>query len=316
MKRAPWSSPGKAGKGAPRTPDRARAQVAPDATDAVPGPRRCAPGPRSSCCRTRRRAASPRSTQRAPRGMPLHRRPGLIAHEPHEAHARVTERRHESRQHPHPAALEHHEVHLHLLPRLGLKAHERVFLLRWPNRRQISLQLRQAAFVALLADLAQQHRRGQPQRPRRLHTPVDVLLERIQLRRPRAPRAITPRRLPPQHPSHCVARYIKFSGYRANAHPLPGQHSYFHLVLLSQHGGPKSRRRNTQVGQFSTDQAVAESDKGLRRHLLPVHRHDTRRRAFRALQAQRWRSEEEPWGRYCAKADQVLDKKCSAAQQA
>jgi len=78
-----------------------------------------------------------------------------------------------------------------------------------------------------------------------------VGLVAIQLRRSRPPRAVAPA---PQHPPYRVSRYRELPGDRPNVLALSGQYSYFQLVLLSQHGGPKSRRRNTQVGQSSTDQ--------------------------------------------------------------
>src|SRR3990167_7548657 len=75
------------------------------------------------------------------------------------------------------------EVDLHLLAGAGLEAHDRVST-PWLARANERLQLADAAGVTLLADLAEQNRRRNPEGTGRLDALAEVGMERLQFGRP------------------------------------------------------------------------------------------------------------------------------------
>ena len=130
---------------------------------------------------------------------------GILAiAEAHGAAARIAQRSDEGEQ-PMAAPPDRGEVHLHLLAGGGFEAHQRLRR-RLLERRKEHLELTDAPVVALLSNLAQQHRRGNPVRPCRLDPRDQIRLVGGQLLRPRRTSSVACCFWIPQVAPHRVAR--------------------------------------------------------------------------------------------------------------
>jgi hypothetical protein len=111
-----------------------------------------------------------------------------------------------------------------------------------PLRLHSQLTLRAIAWITPLPDLAQQHRRRNPVRPRLGDPRLQVRGVRIKLAGPQRPRSVAPCFLVAQVPPHGVPRQPHPSADLPNRLPLAGQYPNLHCLLLGQHvGGPKDR---------------------------------------------------------------------------
>src|SRR6185369_778298 len=128
----------------------------------------------------------------------------------HEARAAVAHGRHQREQRVAPAS-HGGEVRMHLLARRGFKAHYRLGLALL-ERRDPGLQLADAARVAALLNLAQQHRRRYPARHGLLDASAQVVLVHVQLARAWRTWAVPTRLLLTQVAPHRVARAAQLFG--------------------------------------------------------------------------------------------------------
>src|SRR5690606_21880825 len=109
------------------------------------------------------------------------------------------------------------EVHLHLLARRCLEAHNRIVLDRLEGG-DIGLELRYATLVSMGSDLVQQHRSRYPVRLGGLDTTYQVRLVGIQFGRTGCPvRVLRQRGQIPQVASNGIAGYAECFGYAPDA---------------------------------------------------------------------------------------------------
>ncbi|MCY1325704.1 hypothetical protein D9M69_111900 [compost metagenome] len=141
---------------------------------------------------------------------------------------------HRCRQRLVASAPDDREVGLHFLAWGRLEAHQRLGLGAL-MRRQKHLELADAAVVAALAQLAQQHGRRNPAWACRLDSLQQIAVIRFKLRRSGLTRPVPARLFVAQIAPHRVARQPRLPCYLPHSHTSFRQYPDFHCLLLCQH---------------------------------------------------------------------------------